>query len=216
MESQYSLKSELRKLGEPTLCIQNALASGKPNGASPNESRETFGFDEQCFKLGVRFPAQSLTPKALSTFSSGGPSLPQSFTDARKPGNISVATTKHERVSAADSDWGKFLALSTADMVQSRTEKDLPCQQRFQKLQAYLRKCEEPNDNILRSMRFLSSDGRSELAVELERRAITLSLLEGRELQRMKMLNVFGKGFTQSTRQTGATPPGHRLPAPAF
>ncbi|WOK92847.1 hypothetical protein Cni_G01539 [Canna indica] len=65
---------------------------------------------------------------------------------------------------------------------------------RFLRLQMFLKTCDQSNqDDYIQMLRSLSAIGRSRHAVELEKRAIHLLLEEGKELQRMKFLNVLGK-----------------------
>ncbi|KAF3321655.1 hypothetical protein FCM35_KLT13871 [Carex littledalei] len=67
--------------------------------------------------------------------------------------------------------------------------------ERFIRLQAYLKNCDQSNqEDYIRMLRSLSAGGRSKHAVDLEKRAIHLLLEEGKELHRMKVLNVLGKG----------------------
>lgn len=66
--------------------------------------------------------------------------------------------------------------------------------ERFNRLQTYLESCDHSTqEGYLRKLRSLSAAGRSMHAIELEKRAIHLLVEEGKELQRMKALNVLGK-----------------------
>ncbi|OEL27116.1 hypothetical protein BAE44_0011865 [Dichanthelium oligosanthes] len=66
--------------------------------------------------------------------------------------------------------------------------------ERFNRLQTYLENCDNSTqEGYLRKLRSLSAAGRSMHAIELEKRAIHLLVEEGKELQRMKALNVLGK-----------------------
>ncbi|KAJ1260390.1 hypothetical protein BS78_10G228400 [Paspalum vaginatum] len=66
--------------------------------------------------------------------------------------------------------------------------------ERFNRLQTYLENCDHSTqEGYLRKLRSLSAAGRSMHAIELEKRAIHLLVEEGKELQRMKALNVLGK-----------------------
>uniref|UniRef100_A0A0A9GCL2 Uncharacterized protein n=1 Tax=Arundo donax TaxID=35708 RepID=A0A0A9GCL2_ARUDO len=66
--------------------------------------------------------------------------------------------------------------------------------ERFSRLKTYLENCDRSTqEGYLRKLRSLSAAGRSMHAVELEKRAIHLLVEEGKELQRMKALNVLGK-----------------------
>ena len=66
--------------------------------------------------------------------------------------------------------------------------------ERYDRLQTYLENCDRsPQEGYMRMLRSLSAAGRSMHAIELEKRAIHLLVEEGKELQRMKALNVLGK-----------------------
>ncbi|KAK3137448.1 hypothetical protein QOZ80_5BG0452380 [Eleusine coracana subsp. coracana] len=76
--------------------------------------------------------------------------------------------------------------------------------ERFNRLQTYLENCDRSTqEGYLRKLRSLSAAGRSMHAIELEKRAIHLLVEEGKELQRMKALNVLGKvSPNASSKQT--------------
>lgn len=66
--------------------------------------------------------------------------------------------------------------------------------ERFIQLQAFLKNNKQSGqDEYICMLRSLSSVGRSKHAVELENRAVNLLIEEGKELQKMKILNVLGK-----------------------
>ncbi|KAG6533717.1 uncharacterized protein LOC121980899 [Zingiber officinale] len=70
--------------------------------------------------------------------------------------------------------------------------------ERFLQLQKYLENCDQSSqEDYVKMLRSLSAAARSKHAVELEKRAIQLLLDEGKELQRMKVLNVLGKASQQ-------------------
>ncbi|KAH7301895.1 hypothetical protein KP509_23G047500 [Ceratopteris richardii] len=117
--------------------------------------------------------------------------------------------------SCMDADWGKFLALSATSSGHAESEMVLPFQKRFEELQTFLKKCDEADENErLGGLRSLSAQSRSSYAFALETRAIRLSLEEGKELKRMRSLNVLGKTSESSLEDVGATPQGPRLPVP--
>lgn len=206
------------KLGNISTTSSSGATEVLPNQSINEENNIVSSSNgHQCRSLGSRlltFPAYSPMPTALSTFSSGDPSLPQSLVDTSKRGNSHAGDSKTQQMSPMESNWGKFLALSTAQVDQSKKEALVPYQQRFINLQAFLKQCDEPNEDHLRTIRSLSASGRSGHAVDLETRAIMLSLEEVKELRRMKMLDVFGKGIPKGLNDAGATPQGPRLPAP--
>ncbi|XP_073001360.1 uncharacterized protein [Typha latifolia] len=66
--------------------------------------------------------------------------------------------------------------------------------ERFVRLQMFLKSCDQSSqEDYIQMLRSLSAVGRSKHAVDLEKRAIHLLLEEGKELHRMKVLNVLGK-----------------------
>ncbi|GAB4853027.1 hypothetical protein Ancab_017216 [Ancistrocladus abbreviatus] len=72
-------------------------------------------------------------------------------------------------------------------------------EERFLQLQMYLRKLDQSSqEDYLQMLRSLSSAELSRHAVDLEKRAIQLSLEEGKELQRVRALNVLGKSIKNS------------------
>ncbi|KAI3668884.1 hypothetical protein L6452_40101 [Arctium lappa] len=78
---------------------------------------------------------------------------------------------------------------------------------RFVQLQKYLKQCDSSNPEVyLQKLRSFSTDECSRRAVELERRAIQLMLEEGREIQRVKDLNVLGKSATNHPLLRPLTP----------
>lgn len=225
MGYQVSSIPDMNRLFELKLGNMPTTSSSGATEALPNQSINTEnnivissmnGHKGRSLGSGLlTFPAYSPMPTTLSTFSSGDPSLPQALVDTSKRGNSHAGDSKAtQQMSPIDNNWGDFLALSTAEVEQSKKEALVPYQQRFINLQAFLKQCDEPNDDHLRIIRSLSASGRSGHAVNLETRAIMLSLEEVKELRRMKMLNVFGKGIPKGLNDAGATPQGPRLPAP--
>ncbi|KAJ0966749.1 hypothetical protein J5N97_023666 [Dioscorea zingiberensis] len=68
--------------------------------------------------------------------------------------------------------------------------------ERFFQLQTFLKNCDQSGqEDYIRMLRSLSAVGRSQHAVELEKRAIHLLLEEVKELHRMRVLNVLGKAL---------------------
>ncbi|KAM7529514.1 hypothetical protein LguiB_032924 [Lonicera macranthoides] len=73
-------------------------------------------------------------------------------------------------------------------------EREQHWSERFIRLQNYLKHCDNSNQEAyVQKVRSFTVEERSKHAVELEKRAINLLLEEGRELERMKVLNVLGK-----------------------
>ncbi|XP_042509447.1 uncharacterized protein LOC122085074 [Macadamia integrifolia] len=132
------------------------------------------------------FPAFAPIPMAPPMiFSSGGPTVPLSL---GKSGTcLSLAESNCPAVSSAV----PFLASPPAS--------NEPWRERSLRLQTFLRNCDHSSqEEYIQMLRSLSAAGRSKEAVELEKRAIHLLLEEGRELHRMKTLNVLGKSTQKS------------------
>ncbi|KAF8700636.1 hypothetical protein HU200_033981 [Digitaria exilis] len=88
---------------------------------------------------------------------------------------------------------------------------------RFLRLQAFLRDNEQSGqEEYICMLRSLSSLGRSKHAIELEKRAANLLIEEGKELQKMKVLNVLGKLSPTDAPRFPAQPAAvNHLPFPA-
>lgn len=163
-------------------------------------------------------PSHAQMPKALPIFAAGEPCLPFSLELSQKPPDAVAGKTPVNAGSSSDADWGKYLALSATPVghkAEADTKNMPPFQQRFKKLQAFLKQCDESDQmDCLQALRTLSASARSSHAVELETRAIRLSLEEGKEMDRMTLLNVLGHVPDRNLYDAGATPHGPRLPAP--
>ncbi|XP_051219926.1 uncharacterized protein [Lolium perenne] len=78
--------------------------------------------------------------------------------------------------------------------IHSSNNQNLYWSERYNRLQTYLENCDRSSqEGYMRMLRPLSATGRSMHAIELEKRAIHLLVEEGKELHRMKALNVLGK-----------------------
>ncbi|KAL0368782.1 UNVERIFIED_CONTAM: hypothetical protein Scaly_1097100 [Sesamum calycinum] len=78
--------------------------------------------------------------------------------------------------------------------VDSKTTSDQLRTERFIRLQKFLKQCDEANQREYTQMLLhLSPSELSKHAVELEKRAIQLTIEEGNEMQRMKALNILAK-----------------------
>eukprot|EP00250_Pteridium_aquilinum_P009375 c18628_g1_i2 orf=156-1967(-) len=156
-------------------------------------------------------------PKSTSTLFAGEPSVPLPSEPSINISNGGAWKTPLQGSSSADEDWGKFLALSATPVAANTTgmASMLPFQQRFKELQAFLKQCDEADQGeCIQALRSFSAAARSGYAVDLETRAIRLSLEEGEEMKRMRLLNVLGRLSERSLDNAGATPQGPRLPAP--
>ncbi|KAL8150036.1 uncharacterized protein LOC141709070 [Apium graveolens] len=81
-------------------------------------------------------------------------------------------------------------------------------EERYVNLQNYLKTCdsESTQKNHIQNLRHLSAAELSMYAVELEKRAIQLTIEEGKEFQRMKALKIFDK-FAASTNASQRSEP---------
>lgn len=116
--------------------------------------------------------------KAIMAFSSSGPSVPNSL--GKHNHSTPVAKVSQELPRTIDFK-------STNDLLRTETE-------RFIRLQKFLKQCDEANQrDYTQTLMHLSPSDLSKHAVELEKRAIQLTIEEGNEMQRMKALNIFIK-----------------------
>ncbi|XP_002982151.2 histone H3.v1 [Selaginella moellendorffii] len=178
----------------------------------------------------LTFPAHAPIQADTTTFSSREPTLLSVDTDVEMEVTTeetpSPSTTPNRRSdSTAAGDHGKSPSVATPggssdDRPSSNSSEESSLQshhKRFLELQAFLKLCDEADQkDLLEALRSLSAAARSGHAFNLEYRALMLSMEEGREMLRLKMLNVMGgKGSpSQSQQDNGSTPLGTRLPAP--
>ncbi|KAK4434122.1 hypothetical protein Salat_0574900 [Sesamum alatum] len=91
--------------------------------------------------------------------------------------------------------------------VDSKTTSDQLRTERFIRLQKFLKQCDEANQReYTQVLLHLSPAELSKHAVELEKRAIQLTIEEGNEMQRMKTLNILAK-----SSQTNDLPPSTQI-----
>ncbi|KAM3259577.1 hypothetical protein ACQJBY_051073 [Aegilops geniculata] len=136
--------------------------------------------------------------------------MPQNFTAANiSPCNV-VATSTAPRDAVATA--------TTPNLTDSQRSGDQDWKARFLRLQAFLRNNEQSGqEEYIRMLQSLSSAGRSKHAIELEKRAVNLLIEEGKELQKMKALNVLGKLPTAEHPSLPTQPTfGMRLPFQPF
>ncbi|PIN01666.1 hypothetical protein CDL12_25826 [Handroanthus impetiginosus] len=113
---------------------------------------------------------------ATMTFPSSGPSVPSSFV---KHSNSTPASNVSQELHRSGDTKG--------NSEQLRTE-------RFIRLQKFLKQYDETNQTeYTQRLLHLSPAELSKHAVELEKKAIQLTIEEGNEMQRMKALNILGK-----------------------
>ncbi|CAN6242482.1 unnamed protein product [Urochloa humidicola] len=121
-----------------------------------------------------RHQVASLVAESLELVSSKSPEKPNAETVPVKPEPLAAhGTGIHEDVKQSSMQYWN---------------------ERFNRLQTYLENCDHSTQEAyLRKLRSLSAAGQSMYAIELEKRAIHLLVEEGKELERMKALNVLGK-----------------------
>ncbi|KAI3965741.1 hypothetical protein MKX01_010698 [Papaver californicum] len=153
---------------------------------SQNIQREKETTRQQIQVQGQKSSCFPATPSMPMTVSSGGPSIPHSLgMPVNAPSTIGPA--------------------STTDVLPTNSQRisDQNWKERFPHLQMFLRNCDHSSqEEYIQMLKSLSSVGRSRHAVELEKRAIQLIMEEGKELQRMKMLNVLEKSSSKSSPST--------------
>ncbi|GAB2267552.1 hypothetical protein Dimus_002532 [Dionaea muscipula] len=120
------------------------------------------------------FPALAPVCTApVMTFSYGKPSVPPNLGASNNASSVSLSNQRR----IINQNW----------------------QERYLQLQMHLKKLDQlSQEDYLQTLRSLSSAELSKHAVELEKRAIHLSLEEGKELQRVRSLNVLGKSIRDS------------------
>uniref|UniRef100_A0A453LJX1 Uncharacterized protein n=1 Tax=Aegilops tauschii subsp. strangulata TaxID=200361 RepID=A0A453LJX1_AEGTS len=112
--------------------------------------------------------------------------MPQNYTAVNTSPCNAVATSAAPRDAVATA--------TTRNPTDSQRSGDQDWKARFLRLQAFLRNNEQSGqEEYIRMLQSLSSVGRSKHAIELEKRAVNLLIEEGKELQKMKSLNVLGK-----------------------
>ncbi|ERM96133.1 hypothetical protein AMTR_s00001p00025290 [Amborella trichopoda] len=122
-----------------------------------------------CFAALAPLPTSSLV-----TYSSAGPSVPQSL---GKNNNLS---------GSGDPNCGDERGPQEASLQNLK--------ERLHRLEVILRQLDESKqEQYVQRLRSLPAVARSKHAVELERRVMSLMLEEGKEMKRMRVLNVFGK-----------------------
>uniref|UniRef100_A0A0E0QUR3 Uncharacterized protein n=1 Tax=Oryza rufipogon TaxID=4529 RepID=A0A0E0QUR3_ORYRU len=121
---------------------------------------------------------------------------------ASPPRNLASTTKVSQNSIAANLASSSVSATSTSSRgaapacypVDPQRSSNQDWKERFIRLQAFLRNNEQSGqEEYIHMLRSLSSVGRSKLAIELENRAVKLLIEEGKELQKMKVLNVLNK-----------------------
>lgn len=172
--------------GKTSSCANTeASASLEPRKSSNGSTKEAKLLREQLQGSSSSFQTITPVPVASSTISSQGTSPPATLGKSvaglafPEPKDSTVTTTmpvqlESPQPSASPNYW----------------------KERFLQLQTFLKNCDQASqDDYIRMLRSLSAVGRSQHAVELEKRAIHLLLEEVKELHRMRVLNVLGKAL---------------------
>ncbi|KMT01235.1 hypothetical protein BVRB_9g212530 [Beta vulgaris subsp. vulgaris] len=130
-------------------------------------------------------PAYSPFPASVMSVPSGKPSIPFPL------GSSNTKMAFEEPRSQA--------VPSTITVAVEERVKKQNWEERYIELQMYLKKLDQSSlEDHLQLLRSLSAVELSRHAVELEKQAIQLSLEQGKELQRVKALNVLGKSMKTS------------------
>ncbi|XP_021769930.1 uncharacterized protein LOC110734188 isoform X1 [Chenopodium quinoa] len=130
-------------------------------------------------------PAYAPIAGSVMSIPSGKPSVPLTFGNS----NTKVALEKPTP---------QAVTSGITSPVEARIKKQ-NWEERYIQLQMYLKKLDQSNqEDHLQLLRSLSASELSRHAVELEKQAIQLSLEQGKELQRVKALNVLGKSLKTS------------------
>ncbi|KAF3659572.1 hypothetical protein T459_13487 [Capsicum annuum] len=117
----------------------------------------------------------------MMTFSHGGTSIPNSLGKA----------THNSHAAQIDSTKFSPQPMRTLDV---KVDDGQQLTEHFIRLQKFLKQCDEANQaDYLQMLLRLSPPELSKHAVDLEKRAIQLTIEEGKEMQRVKTLNVLGK-----------------------
>ncbi|RWR84564.1 Integral membrane protein hemolysin-III, putative isoform 1 [Cinnamomum micranthum f. kanehirae] len=158
-----------------------------PQSRRPNKDKqEPYGLHNLMLEPKFScFPAFAPMAVASQTTSSRGPSVPYSL--GRPSNGLPISRPNHLIATSA---------IGTSSLVNPHTAYNPNWQERFHHLQMFLKHCNESGqEEYIKVLQSLSAAGRSRQAVELEKRAINLLLDEGKELNRMRALNVLGKSI---------------------
>ncbi|KAK9285969.1 hypothetical protein L1049_025171 [Liquidambar formosana] len=139
---------------------------------------------------------QQQTPMKLPTRTGFSASVPISMDSML---NSSKIPSAHFSLPKHDNGMSPEVTSAVPSSENSQDISHLHWKERFIHLQAYLKKCDHSNQEAcIKMLQSLNSVERSRHAVELEKRAIRLLLEEGREMQRVKVLNVLGKSASRN------------------
>ncbi|KAK1296275.1 hypothetical protein QJS10_CPB15g00240 [Acorus calamus] len=168
-------------------CSEDRGNSSSPHaGKSSNEKQE------------VHHQQQQLQEPKISCYSAFAP-IPVASVTSPVGSSLSQSLGIHG-ISYPPLDLNNAHATRTPVLGNGHRLKNLHWKERFLQLQMNLQRLDQSNqEDYMQMLRSLSAAGRSRHAVELEKRAIQLLLEEGKEIQRMKLLNVLGKASPNNT-----------------
>ncbi|KAL1535166.1 hypothetical protein AAHA92_31251 [Salvia divinorum] len=159
-------------------------SSSEPKNAL-GQSRQDV--NQKAMKNGSLHQRPVATPNnltAIVAFSSSGPSVPNPL--GKHSNSTPVVKVSHELPHTVDFK-------TTNDLLRMETE-------RFIRLQKSLKQYDEANQrDYTQTLMHLPPSELSKQAVELEKRAIQLTIEEGNEMQRMKAMNIFIKSSPGNT-----------------
>ncbi|CAD6246299.1 unnamed protein product [Miscanthus lutarioriparius] len=139
-------------------------------------------------------PGKAIGVKRLQTDTSSGPVYHNVYVRRRVESEHSKVNPSQELKELVPEKTEPPVASSTGIQEEVKWSSIEYWNERFNRLQTYLENCDHSTqEGYLRKLRSLSAAGRNMHAIELEKRAIHLLVEEGKELQRMKALNVLGK-----------------------
>ncbi|XP_021867275.1 uncharacterized protein [Spinacia oleracea] len=143
-----------------------------------NESQKSMINEPQMRPL----PAYAPIPGSFMSIPSGKPSIPLPLRNSNTKTGLEELTTQ-------------AVPSAITSPAEGRIKKQ-NWEERYIQLQMYLKKLDQSSlEDHLQFLRSLSAVELSRHAVELEKQAIQLSLEQGKELQRVKALNVMGKSL---------------------
>uniref|UniRef100_A0A0E0B652 Uncharacterized protein n=1 Tax=Oryza glumipatula TaxID=40148 RepID=A0A0E0B652_9ORYZ len=187
-------------------CSSVAAASPPPRNVVSTTSvpRNSIAANLACSSVAAASPPPrnlvSTTPVPRNPIAANVAS--SSVAAASPPRNLASTTKVPQNSIAANLASSSVSATSTASRgaapacypVDPQRSSNQDWKERFIRLQAFLRNNEQSGqEEYIHMLRSLSSVGRSKLAIELENRAVKLLIEEGKELQKMKVLNVLNK-----------------------
>nr|CAD1821567.1 unnamed protein product [Ananas comosus var. bracteatus] len=211
-DAEFPIKVHLTKIGEvwdtmPVTDKQNPLSLKKVALRElPNESKNIITTPP---RNNLPLKSKGVSPESTKIIGTkrqtpDNPTSPSTYQQSNTSANRHLVYVRRK----LENEQGKISTCTNVESVDSPeskiTRKDGKAEQNLQNDQRdepkvasfpiFLKNCDQSSqEDYIRMLRSLSAAGRSKHAVELEKRAIQLLLEEGKELHRMKVLNVLGK-----------------------